>query len=316
MPQHRAEDLDFQLSNRQEHNLSNQLNQAYSKSDLCRIGESKLAAQNEARANSAISSHDIGKSTGIHSYATEDKIKNQWHKLGEFAFSNGVKHISGIKDTDVKSFLTTVIDAGYSYNTVKQYCASIEKLDTMLGQVYPQNRGDWQSAIADCRASAKIECERKDIDTRAYRQPAEIINALPEQYQLAGSMQLDHGFRISDACFFKKIDDTHVICNSKNGQSMIKELTPNQQQLFEKYSTDGTYSVNREKYDYQLEKACIATNQQWNGSHGLRHNFAQNRMSELTNENGEYRMSYGDAMLQTSKDMGHHRLEITEKYLR
>lgn len=316
MPQYRAEELDFELSNRQEHNLSNQLNQAYAKSDLCHIGESKFSAQNEARANGASTSHEVGKSIGIHSYSTEDKRQSQWHKFGEFAFSSGVKHISNIKDTDVKSFLTTIIDAGYSYNTVKQYCSSIEKMDTMLTQVYPQNRGDWQSAIAECRSIARIECNRTDIDTRSYRQPNEIINALPEQYALAGSMQLTQGLRISDACYFKKIDDTHVICNSKNGQSMIKELTPQQQQLFDKYSVDGTYSVNREKYDYQLEKACIATKQTWNGSHGLRHNFAQNRMAELTNENGEYRLSYGEAMLQTSKDMGHHRLEITEKYLR
>ena len=83
------------------------------------------------------------------------------------------------------------------------------------------------------------------------------------------------------------------------------------EELFQKYNSNGIYSVNRDKYEYQLKKACKETGQAWNGSHGLRHNYAQNRMNELSG-----RMSYGEAMLQTSKEMGHHRMEITQKYLR
>lgn len=316
MPQHRSTDLDFQISNRQEHNLSYQLSQAYAKSDLCQIGNKKYDAKNEARANGASNSHEVGKAIGIYSYASEDKRQSQWHKLGEFAFSNGATHIFNIKDTDVKSFLTTIIDAGYSYNTVKQYCSSLEKMDTMLTQVYPHNRGDWHSAIEACRDIAKSDCVRSDINTRAYTCPNELINSLPEEYKLAGSMQLNHGLRISDACYFKKVDDTHIVCNSKNGQVMTKELTPNEQKLFAKYSANDIYAVNIEKYNYQLQKACAATSQEWSGSHGLRHNYAQNRMSELTDLQGKHRMSYGDALLTTSHEMGHHRMEITEKYLR
>lgn len=63
---------------------------------------------------------------------------------------------------------------------------------------------------------------------------------------------------------------------------MTKELTPNEQKLFAKYSANDIYAVNIEKYNYQLQKACAATSQEWSGSHGLRHNYAQNRMSELT----------------------------------
>jgi integrase len=312
----RAEELEFNLSNRQEHNLSNQLNQAYSKSNLCQIGESKLSAQNEARANGASNSHEVAKNVGIYSYATEDKFKNQCHKFGEFAFENGIKHISAIKDSDVKNFLTTIIDAGYAYNTVKQYCGTLEKMDTMLSQAYPQNRGNWSAAISECRDIAKIECERKDFNTRSYRDPASIINSLPEQYQLAASMQLNHGLRISDACYFSKIDNNHVSVNSKNGQIMTKELTPRQQELFDKFSNGGKYAVSRESYDYNLQKACVNTRQEWHGSHGLRHNYAQSRMSELTDDKNPNKVDYGTALLTVSKEMGHHRLEITEKYLR
>ncbi len=310
MAQNRAEELEFNISKRQERTLSSQLDQAYLKSDLCQIGQSKFTAKNKAREMGANNSHEVGKSIGIYSYASEDKLKNQWHKLGEFAFSNGTKHISAIKDTDVKEFIGKMIDNKYSYNTIKQYCSSLEKMDVMLSKAYPQNRGDWQSAIAECRATAKEKCS-SNLDTRAYSRPNDIIKSMPEKYQLASSMQLEHGLRKSDACYFKKIDNDRVKVNSKNGQEIIKELTPKQKELFQKYNSNGIYSVNRDKYEYQLKKACKETGQAWNGSHGLRHNYAQNRMNELSG-----RMSYGEAMLQTSKEMGHHRMEITQKYLR
>lgn len=313
---HRAEELEINLSNRQEHNLQNQLGRAYAKSDLCQIGVSKFAAKANARDNGAVNSHEIGKSIGIHSYATEDKYQNQWHKIGAFAFADGVKHISSISDTKIKSFLTSIIDAGYSYNTVKQYCAAAEKMDTMLSQAYPQNRGNWSAAIADCKSIAKIECERKDIDTRSYARPQDIVAAMPDKYELAADMQLRHGLRISDACYLTKIDNNHVSVNSKNGQYIVKELTPRQQDLFAKYAVNGTYAVNRESYNYNLQKACVATNQQWHGSHGLRHNYAQSRMSELTDDKNPNKVDYGTALGIVSKEMGHHRLEITEKYLR
>ena len=313
---YRAEELEFNLSNRQEHNLSNQLNQAYAKSDLCQIGKSKLTAQNKARENGASNSHEVAKNIGIYSYSYEDKFKNQCHKFGEYAFENGIKHISAIKDSDVKGFLTAIIDAGYSYNTVKQYCGTLEKMDTMLSRAYPQNRGNWSAVISECRDYAKIECERKDIDTRSYRDPDSIINSLPEKYQLAASMQLNSGLRVSDACYIKKSGENTVSVNSKNGQIITKELTPRQKELFDKFSSNGKYAVNRESYNYNLKKACEATNQQWQGSHGLRHNYAQNRMSELTDDKNPNKVDYGTALLTVSKEMGHHRIEITEKYLR
>ena len=49
MSQNRAEELEFNISKRQERTLSSQLDQAYLKSDLCQIGQSKFSAKNEAR---------------------------------------------------------------------------------------------------------------------------------------------------------------------------------------------------------------------------------------------------------------------------
>ena len=71
-------------------------------------------------------------------------------------------------------------------------------------------------------------------------------------------------------------------------------------------------NVKQSTYREALHIACDVVGQDWNGTHGMRHNFAQDRMAELQGEG----MSYNQALAQVSAEMGHHRLEITEIYMR
>ena len=65
-------------------------------------------------------------------------------------------------------------------------------------------------------------------------------------------------------------------------------------------------------YREAIKEAAQKVGQEYTGSHGLRHNFAQNRMNELQSMGAGYQT----ACHMVSKEMGHERPSITETYLR
>ena len=144
-----------------------------------------------------------------------------------------------------------------------------------------------------------------------------MIDALDSpQMQLIASMQLDYGLRIADAT---KIDTCNIdgniltVHNSKNGQDLRIELRPSDvARIKEIAGADGKIVVKQGEYREALRDACTATGQDWNGTHGLRHNYAQDRMSTLISQGKSYR----EALHIVSEEMGHHREDITETYLR
>ena len=60
-----------------------------------------------------------------------------------------------------------------------------------------------------------------------------------------------------------------------------------------------------------LKIAAEAFGQRYNGSHGLRWNFARERFSELQTAGASYERCLGTV----SSEMGHHRIEIPRRYL-
>ena len=138
-----------------------------------------------------------------------------------------------------------------------------------------------------------------------------------KRLQLCASMQLDHGLRIADAT---KIDTKNLtadgiltVPNSKNGQTLTVHLSPTEAQKIKDLADDnGKISVKQSVYRTELEKACISTGQTFSGTHGLRHNYAQGRMSDLVDQGKDYHA----ALQIVSDEMGHHRPDITATYLR
>ena len=73
------------------------------------------------------------------------------------------------------------------------------------------------------------------------------------------------------------------------------------------------FKVDKDAYRADLKAASEKSGQEYTGSHGLGWNFAQKRFNELQeNEN----LTYKQALKQVSEEMGHHRADITEHYLR
>lgn len=73
------------------------------------------------------------------------------------------------------------------------------------------------------------------------------------------------------------------------------------------------FRVDPNKYRMALKKAAQITYQEYQGSHGLRWNFARERFKNIQVIGG---LSYNQALQQVSWEMKHERASITEHYLR
>jgi len=74
---------------------------------------------------------------------------------------------------------------------------------------------------------------------------------------------------------------------------------------------DYLNGYQRDVYRQALKDAAQASGQQYNGSHGLRWNYAQSRMAE-ERAKGTYER---DALSMVSRELGHFREDITLHYL-
>lgn len=312
---------DIDLSNRQESRLSTQLAHAIKTSGIVEVGRSRYDAKADARAAGAKTSHDINATIGITSWASYDKFCSQIKVFSSWCFGNGCNNLNQIKPEHVTGFLAALVNNGYARNTVQGYAAALNKMAVMLdrGLTGTGIRAEkWSKAIDTVRADIN-SCVQKDTATRAYADPHAIVAAMPDdRLQLCASMQLDHGLRIADATKINAHNisadgATLIVKNSKNGQDITVALRPGEADHIRALADDkGMIAVKQSEYRAALTKACADTGQDYNGSHGLRHNYAQNRMDTLTSSG----MSYTKALDTVASEMGHHRAEITHTYLR
>ena len=313
-----------EMSNRRENMLTNQLSNAISKSGIVQIGTSRHDAKQEryndlSNAGQKADSHAVNQTIGITSYASLHKFQGNITRFGKWCFSNeGMNNLNQIKPDTVTKFLRELCDCEYAKNTAQSYASSLEKMAVMLDQVCPTStpRSEtWHEAIQSCKAEI-ADCPVNN-EPRAYADPNAMIDALDSpQLQLVATMQLEYGLRIADAT---KIDAGKIegniltVENSKNGQDLKVELRP---ETIEKINAladpDGKISIKQSEYRSELQEACESTGQKWNGTHGLRHNYAQDRMDTLTSEG----KTWTQALYIVSEEMGHHRVDITLTYLR
>ena len=311
MSKHTENQFDDDLSNRKENLLINQVSKAVENSGIKQIGESRHDLKQErydalSNAGEKADSHNVNKGIGITSYASLHKFQSNISVFGKWCFgSEGLNSIYQIKPEHVAGFLIEACDR--------------EKLAVILDRVAPiaEPRSEtWHAAVKSCKDEIAA-CPAKDTETRAYADPRGMIDAMDSpQMQMIATMQLDYGLRIGDATKIDtaKIDGTTLtVENSKNGQDLRIELKAEDVEKINALAdADGKISVRQSDYAEALKDACHTTGQTWTGTHGLRHNYAQDRMDTLTSEG----KTWTQALYIVSEEMGHHRVDITLTYLR
>ena len=305
--------------------IAYQAQQIFLKSGINKIGESKHQAKESARADGARTWHEVGKKLGVHSYATADAYRDVWRSLlKETRNTFNVKNIEKLSKEHVQNFLMLKSNS-VAMATFNQYAAACEKLETALN-MYARQQGtarEYNFSISSMRKG--VSGLRKFEGTRAYDNPKILINSIDNPvFKLAASIQHEGGARIKEADLINPTQLRGLVNNNgkihidkrgaKGGKPRdIFVSKDSYQQLCEIVSKNGVFDIgSKDKYRQSLKIAAEKTGQKYTGSHGLRWNFAQNRMDYHMTHGG---LTYEAGLVAVSDEMGHVRGDITEHYL-
>lgn len=256
------------------------------------IGVSKK----EQRANSGLKSLENGHNVSdkIHSYKSIENLRNDLTNLANFSKENfGIKDITQISASNVRAWIES---KQITYNTASNYLSELNK----VAEHFSFSKEEMKALREDLKA----KLTNKTPETRAYKQLEKIT--LRENSQVAFELQRDYGLRINAATNInieKQLKDNTLIYREKGGKLGKKELNPTLAQKLRENSVEGKYEINKRTYSRYLQKKIEESGQKYNGTHGIRHSYAQKMLE--TNSKAE-----------VSQKMGHSRSEITDTYLR
>lgn len=299
---------------------------------LNRIGQSKHRAKEEARSAGARTWAEVGAKIGVFSYATADAYRDVWKHLFEHAKSEyGVKDIERIENQHVVSFLERKVDDGVARATFDQYAAACAKLEQALTLHAEQNKTgrEYDYDLKDVRKVGANELGGRSKVSRAYAAPDRLVAAvIGDNHQLATLLQRSGGTRVKEISEIRENQlkgiwkDPHSATDrgwfevvGKGGKKRLVGVSPDiYQRLFNGItgSEKRQFEISGDKYRYALKQAAAQTRQDYEGTHGLRWSWAQERHAQLQ----EMGLTYEQALSQVSREMGHERADITEHYLK
>ena len=301
--------------------IENQVQQIWKKLDG--IGESKYINRKNSEYKSQ-NSQNVSKL--VHSFKYKDEIRRTATNLGNFAkIIFEINDMQQITDDIIISYFASKIDDECTYNTISTYISHIEKVYIALSEmeikIEKHNKLFTRKSLVEARKNAKKFAIKKDKRNRAYINPKKIISLLPRECSLIAKLQLQYGLRIEEASKIKysqiNKSEKSLTYKGKGGYIMTKKLDI---QILLELINCIKNSVNNGKegfimsynnYAEQFKKAVEICGEEWNSTHGLRYNYAQNRFKFYLESN----KTNDEALRLTSEDLGHHRKEITGRYL-
>lgn len=317
-----------------------QVAQVIQQSTAVQIGESRheakeLARQELEEQDLPLTSENLGKEIGLHSYEYTRDVKEMLLRVAFFAREmDGTRDIETLTGEHFQQFGEALIAKGeISYSTWRVYLAQMSKCENLLAG-YAEATGSGREyeirpAIEELRALGKASLEATEKCNRAYDDPRALIGTMEAQpHQLGASIQYEGGLRYYEMA---KIDpdqlegirqdrytgqtvgvirlDGH---DTKGGKGREVSVSVETYRALESHiRAHGVFRVDYDGYLGTLKVAAAATGQAYHASHGLRWNFAQERYIGLT-RNGR---CHEEALHIVSWDMGHERGNITQHYL-
>lgn len=283
---------------------------------LNKFGSSKYEAKQELMKAGITKSGDIAQNTGIYS---ENTMKN-YINAGVQAFQYireefGIKDITKITGEHIKSYLEQR-SSEVEYKTLKIDMAGLNKLEQAINN-YNNTDVDFRSAVEDFRQDIKLDTEyiQNINESRALLEPEKVINSIEnESHKLVADMQLNYGFRLNEVAKIdldKQLNNNILSVQAKGGQIINKELNQEHLSKLQELSSNGIFNINKLEYGNDLKNACEVNSEHYTGSHALRHNYAQNQFESYAKAG----MSYNECLRATAEDLGHHREDITHRYL-
>jgi len=311
--------------------INYQVNLVFVKSSIFQPGESKHFAKGSAREAGAKSWSDLGKELKIYSYRTAESYKDSWHQAAHWCKENlGIRDVEKLRGDHIRAFLESKIADGVKHSTFQREAAALSKFENALNMFAAQTGKEggynFREAIREVRQEAAQILDRT-VETRAYESPNSLISSiLNDSYRTIASVQYEGGARINEVWKietndlkgmkldpFSKEFKGYVEVTGKGGKEREIALSIDTYKQIENILQEkGNMEFDKDEYRNSLKEAALLSDQDYTGSHGLRWNFAEERMEELQEHTD---MTYEERLQEVSWEMGHERADITEHYL-
>ncbi len=256
------------------------------------IGTSKKNSREQSGINSLESGHKI--SDKVHSFKSLENLKNDLTNLASFAKNEF--QLQDIKEINIDIVKSWIDSKNISYNTASNYFSELNKVSDHFNFT--------REEIKELRADLKNDLPKTVLETRAYKNLEKI--ELNPKHQAAFELQRDHGLRVNASTHIdlnKQLNGNTLTYREKGGKLSQKELSPNLAQKIRENAVEGKYEINKRTYSRDFQKQIEKSGQKYNGTHGIRHTYAQKMLENHTKA-------------EVSQELGHAREEITDTYLR
>jgi hypothetical protein len=196
-------------------------------------------------------------------------------------------------------------------NSINTYISALAKISDNLNSLgFNNTNRDTITSYRETLKANDINLQTTNIN-RSYERPVEIVNYISDHtlFGLSAKLQLYSGLRIDDSTNFSKLhiqkDNTIKVVGSKGGVNYTTKKLSDQIIKELRQAKEQNIIIDKEDYRKALIVASKYTHQKYQGSHGLRYNYANYRVRELSKN-----LSQKKAMLKTSLEMGHSRVSI------
>ena len=256
------------------------------------IGTSKKETREQSGVKSLESGHKV--SDKVHSYKSLENLRNDLTNLANYAKEEF--QLRDIKEINIDIVKSWIDSKNISYNTASNYFSELNKVSDHFNFT--------REEIKELRADLKNDLPKTVLETRAYKNLEKI--ELNPKHQAAFELQRDHGLRVNASTHIdlnKQLHGNTLTYREKGGKLSQKELSPNLVQKLRENAVEGKYEINKRTYSRDFQKQIEKSGQKYNGTHGIRHTYAQ-------------KMLENHSKAEVSKELGHTREEITDTYLR
>ena len=297
-------------------NINYQVNQLWSKVDGINI--SKAATRKDSNIQ-AQNGHKV--SDKVHSYNSKDEFINRAKELATYAKDNfNINDMQAISNEVIIKYIQEKIDNGLKYRSISTYISQLEKIQLGLSKFTKHKVEHFQLFTRDTlkkvRELAKANAVISKHKNRAFTNPEVIKNELKDYMKVSFELQLTHGLRVNEATFIKEdqLNKNILTIQGKGGYIREIELKEDLANRLRKElkKNNGKIKIPYSTYRKYLKDAASTSNQDFNGTHGLRFNYVQKEYHERINEF----KNHNEALKEISYNIGHHREEITEHYRR
>lgn len=294
--------------------ISYQVNYLWQQIDGIGISKRKMRKESDIK---GMNGHKI--SPLVHAFRTKDEFKRIGKELGNFAKSNfNVKDMQAINADIVFAYIIQKIDDGLAQKSLSSYISVLQKIRITCAKLpsnsYAHKTLFSQEDLKDLRTMIDKNTIKNVHKNRAYINPASFASSLPEKSKIAFQLQLEYGVRAQEAILiraFQLRQKNKIEIQGKGGYTRLINIDKSlYNQIKKEIKRHGSYARDYQVYLEDLKNAVEKKGEKWNGTHGLRFNFAQRKMQEYT-----ARFGHEKALEKVSFELGHHRKEITKYYL-